>query len=1004
MDFKQSFQESKNRFISFWKKGKIQRTSRVTYDVAWNIILFFIVVSVIVAVFAGGAGAGYFASLVKDEPLRDYDEMQRDIYNYEETSKLYFAGEKYIGDIRADLHREEVALDDISPTLVNAVIATEDDLFYEHNGIVPKAIIRAVYQDFSGSDTRTGGSTLTQQLIKNQILTNEVSFERKAKEILLAMRLENFFEKDEIMEAYLNIVPYGRDASGQNIAGIQTAAKGIFGVDTDELTLPQAAFLAGVPQNPYAYTPFLSNGDIKDEEDLALGISRMHTVLKRMYQNDFITEEEYNEAIEYDITEDLAERAPSSIDQYPAIVIELEKRAKEILLEQLAEDDGYELEEINSNEELKEQYEMLADRALRMNGYNIHSTVDKEMYDTMDKVVKEYPYYGPDKTFTKEGNDEPTTEQFETGAVLIENDTRKILAFSPGRDYSATDRAVDHAFDANRSPGSTIKPLLVYGPAMEMGAIQPGSVFADIELEGTYKPNNAAGVFYGLVSAREGLAKSHNVTTVKVYQEIVHENPAKNYLMKMGYKLENLNADRQEAPSLALGTTEVSVENNVNAFATFGNDGVYEDSYMIEKITDSDGEIVYEHEGDPVEVFSKQTAYLTVDMMRDVLTEGTATYVPSKLNHSGVDWAGKTGTSQDHHDSWFIATNPNVTFGTWMGYDTPSSINCIGCSLSYSQQNQHLWADLINALTEVDQELMAPSEGFQQPDNIVSRDYCATSGMAASELCAKVGLVKSDIYNAKYTPDKTDDSLVGSNMALVTVDGMQVVASSKTPSEFTSSGSGGVSFNPEFLERMGYDKLNDLSVLIPRANPDAWAKIGLKAGSSTSGAISEEDDSKPSAPGSVQASKDTISWSGANGELIVGYRIYQSGGDKLIGHTTDTSYATPKSDGEYYVRAVNYFGTESDSSKKVTVKTSNNKDNNKEKNKEKDKDKDKDKKKDQKKEKDKNKDDNKDSDKKDKDQKDKKDKDKEKEKESEDDSEDDSKDKKKKNEKDDKKE
>src|SRR5690625_4255597 len=159
MDFKQSFQQLKNKFVSLWKRGKIQRTSRITYDVVWNIILFFIIVGAITVMFAGGAGAGYFASLVKDEPLRDYEEMQRDIYNYEETSKLYFAGDKYIGDIRADLHREEIALEEISPTLINAVIATEDELFYEHDGVVPKAIIRVVYQEFSNSDAKTGGST-----------------------------------------------------------------------------------------------------------------------------------------------------------------------------------------------------------------------------------------------------------------------------------------------------------------------------------------------------------------------------------------------------------------------------------------------------------------------------------------------------------------------------------------------------------------------------------------------------------------------------------------------------------------------------------------------------------------------------------------------------------------------------------------------------------------------------------------------------------------------------
>src|SRR5690625_376136 len=155
-----------------------------------------------VVLFAGGAGAGYFASLVKDEPLRRYEDMQRDIYNYEETSKLYFADNKYIGDIRSDLHREEIELKDVSQNVLNAVIATEDQLFYDHNGIVPKAIVRALYQEVSSSGAQTGVSTLTQQLIKDQILANEVSFEIKLKEIVLATRLEHFFDRDEILDVY----------------------------------------------------------------------------------------------------------------------------------------------------------------------------------------------------------------------------------------------------------------------------------------------------------------------------------------------------------------------------------------------------------------------------------------------------------------------------------------------------------------------------------------------------------------------------------------------------------------------------------------------------------------------------------------------------------------------------------------------------------------------------------------------------------------------------------
>src|SRR5690625_4733324 len=190
VDFKRKMKQFNETVRSLWQSGKIQRTSRITYDVFWNVILFLLIISFIGLFFAGGIGAGYFASLVKDESIRNYEDMEKDIYNYEETSKLYFDDEKYFSDIRSDLLRDEVSIEDISETLINAVIATEDEYFNEHNGVVPKAIVRAVVQEALNTDSKSGGSTLTQQLIKNQMLTNEVSFDRKAKEILLALRLE----------------------------------------------------------------------------------------------------------------------------------------------------------------------------------------------------------------------------------------------------------------------------------------------------------------------------------------------------------------------------------------------------------------------------------------------------------------------------------------------------------------------------------------------------------------------------------------------------------------------------------------------------------------------------------------------------------------------------------------------------------------------------------------------------------------------------------------------
>src|SRR5699024_187943 len=160
------------------------------------------------------------------------------------------------------------------------------------------------------------------------------------------------------------------------------------------------------------------------------------------------------------------------------------------------------------------------------------------------------------------------------------------------------------------------------------------------------------------------------------------------------------------------------------------NKGDFVEQYMFEKITTKDGDVIYEHEPEPVEVFSPQTAYLTYDILRDVLSRGTSQYVPTQLNNKNVDWIGKTGTSSDHINAWYIGSNPNVTMGSWIGYETESSINnCSNCSLSYHQRNMKLWGEIINAMAEIDSDLITPSERQKQPDGIVQRSYCAISGL-----------------------------------------------------------------------------------------------------------------------------------------------------------------------------------------------------------------------------------------------------------------------------------
>ncbi|RKQ30542.1 transglycosylase domain-containing protein [Oceanobacillus halophilus] len=906
---------------SIWKSGKMQSSSRITYDVVWNVILFFLMIGFVAAFFIGGLGAGYFASLVDDEEIRSYADMEKDIYNYEETSKLYFADNIYIGDVNAELYREETSLDEISPTLIQAVVATEDEYFEEHKGIVPKAVFRALFQEVTGASTQSGGSTLTQQLIKNQILTNEVSFERKAKEMLLAMRLERFFEKDEILEAYLNIVPYGRNSSGGNIAGIQTAAQGIFGINADEVNLAQAAYLAGLPQSPSYYTPFKNTGGKKSEEGLEPGLKRMQTVLNRMLDMEYITEEEYEEALNYDIVADFIDKKESPHEEYPLLTTEIQERAKKILIKTLADEDGYTLEDLTEDEDLKAKYSSLAQQALQSNGFKIHSTIDKEIYDAFQEVAKNYEYYGHDTETVVEfpDGDQLLKQYVQAGGILIENSTGRVISFLGSRKYSEEDQ-LNYATNAKRQIGSTSKPLVVYAPAMELGEVQPGSPLPDFNITipnpggKPWSPKNYGGGTHGLVSARQALASSYNIPAAVTYMKIINQDPAQ-YLEKMG--ITSLSEGDHHQPSLALGASDfgITVEETVNAYSTFGNNGKFADAYWIEKITTADGEVVYEHEPEPVEVFSPQTTYLTVDMMRDVISRGTAGYLNSQLKHRGIDWAGKTGTSQEYGDAWFIATNPNVTFGTWMGYEYQDSIYAHYKGLSYSQRNIKLWAELINKATDIKPELLAPSENFKTPDAIVSRSYCSTSGLLPSDLCKEAGLIKSDIFNAKFVPTKEDDSLIDGDQVII--DGKPVPAGSETPDEFTMGD--GLMFNPDWLKRNNYD---NVAMLYPRSEADKWQRIGAPNGSV--GSISIENDGKaPGAPGSAKKTGGNLTWDKPSTKDVVGYRVYRAaepGGDfKLVGNTTDTTFPVGDSHAIYYVKAVDYFGLESTASNEVII-------------------------------------------------------------------------------------
>ncbi|RSL32929.1 penicillin-binding protein [Salibacterium salarium] len=861
-------------------KPAIQRLN-ITSQVFWNLLLILFVLLIMLTLFAGGTGAGYFMSLIDDQEAYSQEEFQNEIYNYEEISGIYFSGGEFLGEIPAELERKELPLDEMSDHLINAVISTEDEYFFEHNGIVPKALLRATYQEVSNASTQTGGSTLTQQVVKNQILTNEVSFDRKAKEIALAMRMENYFNKEDILEAYLNIVPFGRNSDGRNIAGAQSAAEGIFGIDASELNPAQAAFIAGLPKNPYTYTPFAQGGTVKDS--FKAGLNRMNLVLDNMRDNDFITEEEYKNAQDYNIRENLTEPTESVLDDYPYLTNETQSRAKRIIREDLLEEAGINLEELEEEERqsTRQQYDTQAGNELASGGYNVHITIKKDVYDAMQRAAANSEWYGPDR----QGEDGMEPEQ--VGAMMIDNDSGAILSFVGGRDFNQEN--LNHATQSRRQNGSTMKPLLAYGPAMEQGLVQPGTILPDVpgEFNTGDEYKNYGGSYQGLVTVREGLKESRNSPAIHSFNRVDHDT-ARNTMLDLGFT--NL-APAEPYPSAPIGAVGTTVEQNTNAYATFGNNGQYNDSYMIEKIETKDGEVIFEQTIEPEEVFSPQTTFLTIDMLRDVLESGgTGSAVPNMMNFGG-DWAGKTGTTNDTHDSWFVGLNPNVTFGTWIGYDNPQGIEEYYKGLSYGARTQQIWSDMMNAAYEADADLFGTDDDFEQPDGIVRQTICGISGKLPSSKCEEADLTTTDYFNEQFIPTETDESL--ESEPFVTINGSRYLAYDSTPSAFTETG---VSINEEYFD---VEKVEDyLPDDLDNVTPDREAPNNGRT---------------PSPVANVSYNGEEITWSEHRDSDIIGYRIYRSNGSP-VGSVDENNHSFSIGGGSYFVTAVDSMGRESSKS------------------------------------------------------------------------------------------
>nr|WP_168177354.1 transglycosylase domain-containing protein [Vagococcus zengguangii] len=689
-----------------------------------------------------GAGIvlGYFTNLTETTRIPEKKELVKAINNIELVSHINFAGGQKIADLRSDIVRTRINQDEISPLIKEALISTEDEYFNIHKGIVPKALIRAMISDVTGLGGQSGGSTITQQLVKQQLLTNELSFSRKANEILYALKVEDELSKDEILTAYLNVSPFGRNNKGENIAGVEEAAQGLFGVKAKDVTLPQAAYIAGLPQSPIVYSPYTNTGELK--EDLSLGIERQQQVLANMHREKLISKEDYETAKKYDIKKDFLKQEVNEEDERGYLYYLVESEAIKTLMKLYYEADELTSKDVENDENLYNRYYTLAERDIRRKGYTIETTIDKDVYVAMNQAVQNNEWLINDWS----GN------QIQNGSVLMENATGKVLGFVGGLDYSENQN--NHAFQTKRSPGSTMKPILAYAPAIDVGLIGSETMLPDFKRN--YKGNSSDVELtnYGkkssesFISVRDALKNSGNITVVNLYQELLNKINPEEYFDKMNI---DMGSDEFIRESIPLGAMDygMSVIEQTNAYQTLANHGEYLEGYVIQKITDSTGKVIYEHKNNPVQVYKRSTASIMNNLMRDVLTSGTGTTAKSTLygDLAYADWVGKTGTSENDRDFWFTASTPGVTLSSWIGKSNTDNPNNVNMPYTFGQNNMTLWAHIALAAYQAKPDVFKTNETFSLDDSVQSYQVSDKTGTT----------IGSFQYNNRnyYTPGKS---------------------------------------------------------------------------------------------------------------------------------------------------------------------------------------------------------------------------------------------------------
>ena len=582
------------------------------------------------------------------------------------STKIYDrTGEILLYDIHQDVKKTDISFEKMGVNIKNATVAIEDSEFYNHGGIRITSIVRAILSNLFHVGIGGGGSTITQQLVKNTLLTQKVSYIRKIKEWFLAIKIDGSMPKEKILEAYLNENPYGG-----NVYGIEEAAKTYFNKNSQDLTLAEAAYLASIPQSPTLLSPYGKNKDKLD--------TRKNLVLSRMLELKFISEEEYNtaknEVVIFVPQTTIGIKAPHFVF---------------FIKDYLEQKYGSELAE--------------------KGGLNVITTLDYNLQEKGEEIVKEGAL-----------KNERDWNGKNAGLVAIDPKTGQILTMVGSRDYF--DKTIDGNYNiatANRQPGSSFKPF-IYATAFNKG-FTPDTVLFDLPTEfqttcdvygkalpghnqkDCYKPDNYDGKFRGPMSLRDALGQSINLVAVKLFYLAGLSDSLKTS-EDMG--ISTLTDISRYGLTLVIGGGEVSLLDMVSAYGVFANNGVRNQYTGILKIEDKNGEVLEEYTSNAREVLPKNTALTISDILSDNIARAPTFGLSSVLFIPGKDVAVKTGTTNNNKDAWTIGYTPSIVVGVWAGNNDNIPMKKGGSAVAGP-----IWNKFINEALKI-----LPSEKFEKPN------------------------------------------------------------------------------------------------------------------------------------------------------------------------------------------------------------------------------------------------------------------------------------------------